>query len=181
MKQTLFLASLLSIALATGARAQEQSSTHLARYALRAGFSIGNGFFDAGRSQHLEGFELGLDVPLTRRPTRWGSLSFSPTVLFGGSNRGGNDTDGNLYRLMVTLRRPIHRQGLYAGLGMGVSFADARNQDFRAASGFTGQFLLGYTFHAGRTVRYQPFVEFSYYAGAYDKLSGFSLNAGVRF
>ena len=120
---------------------------------------------------------------------------FSPTIVFGGSNRKGADTDGNIYRLMVNVKRYFGGSGLYGGLGAGVSFTQARtfpgagtaagrpnsNSEFSDVSGFTAQILVGYTFNNRAAARTKPFLEAGYFAGSNEKLSGFSFDAGLRF
>jgi hypothetical protein len=144
---------------------------------------------------HLEGFEIGGDIPIVRKARGVNGIFFSPTIVFGGSNRSGGDTDGNLYRLMLNAKRDFGSNGFYGGLGIGVSFTQARsfagagaaagrpadNSEFADVAGFTGQFLLGYVFNSRGGARTKPFLELSYYAGSDEKLSGLSFNVGLRF
>src|SRR5690242_5624145 len=85
----------------SGVGAQEMEG----RFALRGGFYLGSDFTDGLLKTHLEGFEVGADIPLARRVRGLGGIYFAPTVVFGGSNRSGPDTDGNIYRLMVNVKR----------------------------------------------------------------------------
>lgn len=154
-----------------------------ARPALRVGFSRGDRFTDGLLKARLEGFEFGADLPIAPKS----KLSVSPTMVLGGSNRTGGDTDGNLYRLMLTLRGGIVKSGFYGGLGAGFSLTEARsfagagaatgdpslNKAFRDTSGLTGQLILG--FQKGNR-----FIELSQYHATDSKLRGISLQVGVR-
>jgi len=166
-----------------------------ARFAIRAGFYLGTGFTDGLLHTHLEGFEIGADVPIARHVRGLNGIYFSPTIVFGGSNRGGADTDGNIYRLMVNVKRDFGSGGFYAGLGAGIGFTQARtftgagaaagrpndNSEFADVTGFNAQLLAGYVFDYRGAARTKPFVEISYFAGSEEKLNGFSFDAGLRF
>lgn len=186
-----FAALLTLLMCASAAGAQEMD----AHFALRGGFYLGNGFTDGLLHTHLEGFEVGGDIPIVRHIHGIGGLSLSPTFVFGGSNRSGADLDGKIYRLMVNLKRGFGNNGFYGGLGAGFSFTDSRqfggagaaagrpnsNLEFSNTSGLTGQFQIGYIFNYRSEARVKPFLETSYFAGTDEKLSGLSFNAGVRF
>src|SRR5437764_40837 len=94
------------------------------KVAVRAGFYIGNDFNIGARETHLEGFEVGADVRLLNQ-AKLGEIALSPTVTFGGSNRSGADADGNIYRILFTLRHPVS-SNVYAGFGLGWSGVQAR-------------------------------------------------------
>ena len=182
----------LGLCLMAGPTMAQQSD---AQFAARAGFYLGTGFTDGLLHTHLEGFEIGADVPLVRRVKGLNGVYFSPTIVFGGSNRSGADTDGNIYRLMVNFKRDFGAAGFYAGLGGGIGFTQSRhfggagaaagrpnsNSEFADVAGFTGQILAGFTFNSRGAGRTKPFVEASYFAGSDEKLSGFSFDAGLRF
>jgi len=185
---TVAMAALILGACAAGAQQSE------ARFAVRGGFYLGNGFSDGLLHTHLEGFEIGADVPIVRKASGVNGIYFAPTVVFGGSNRSGPDTDGNIYRLMVNAKRDFGTSGFYGGLGLGVSFTQARtftgagaatgrpgnNSEFVDVAGVTGEFLLGYVLNYRSGARTKPFLELSYYAGSDEKLSGLSVNVGSR-
>ena len=151
------------------------------RFAIRGGFYLGNDFTNGSSRTHLEGFEIGGDIPLVRLVKGVGGILLSPTIVFGGSNRKGPDTDGNIYRLMLTVKRGFGEKGLYGGLGIGGSSTGAHQSQFKDVSGFTAQFLLGYLFNFSRGTGVKPFFEASYFVGSESKLSGLSLNIGARF
>ncbi len=170
------LGALAGMALAPCAHGQALE----ARLAVRGGFFLGPDFYE-GHKTHLEGFEIGADFPLIRMIPKVGGISFSPTVTFGGSNRSGADTDGNIYHLLVNFKRGLSVRGLYAGFGLGYSLTDAKINEFRNVNGFATQYLLGYTFPYAVANRYHPFLELSYHDGPDNKLRGVALDAGLRF
>lgn len=147
--------------------------------ALRAGFYLGSDFNIGARKTHLEGFEFGADVRLSR-PSRLGEISLSPTITLGGSNRSGADADGNIYRVLLTLRHPIS-QNAYAGAGLGWSGVEARKSQFSNDSGLAAALLAGYNFGTANTRAARPFLEVTWHVGHSAKLTGWSFNAGVRF
>ena len=151
------------------------------KFAIRGGFYLGNDFTNGASRTHLEGFEIGGDIPLTRNLKGVGGVLLCPTLVFGGSNRKGADTDGNIYRVMIVVKRGFGNHGFYGGLGLGGSFTGAHQNQFKDVSGITGQVMAGYLFNSNRQSKVDPFVEASYFAGSDAKLSGFSFNAGVRF
>lgn len=162
------------------ANAQE-AIPYEARFALRVGFALGGDFAVGNTTRHIEGFQLGGDVPLMKRIPKVGGLTFSPTVVFGGSNRKGNDTDGLVYRLMVVLRRELGSKGIYGGVGIGYSGTNSHQNQFADTTGFASEFLIGYLFPKGAANRIQPLVEIGYHAGVGGKLSGWSFETGLRF
>jgi hypothetical protein len=183
-------AALVGLAVSAGAQTSSE-----ARFGIRGGFALGNGFTDGLLHSHLEGFEIGADVPIARHVRGLNGIYFSPTIVFGGSSRRGADTDGTIYRLMVNARRDFGDSGFYGGLGAGISFTQARtfagagaatgrpgdNSEFADVAGFTGQLLVGYLLNARSTARVNPFVEAAYFAGSDEKLSGFAFDIGLRF
>ena len=166
-----------------------------ARFAVRGGFYLGNGFTDGLLHAHLEGFEIGADIPIARKVRGLNGVFFAPTIMFGGSNRSGADTDGNIFRLMINAKHQFGGSGLYGGLGIGMSFTQSRqfgaagaaagrptvNSEFTDVAGFTGQLLGGDVCNYRGAARTKPFLEISYFAGSDEKLSGLSFNAGLRF
>ena len=159
----------------------QEATPYEARFAVRVGFALGNDFSVGNIMRHVEGFQIGGDIPLIKRIPKVGGLTFSPTIVFGGSNREGNDTDGLVYRLMLVLRRELGSKGLYGGIGFGYSGTDSHQNQFADTEGFASEFLLGYLFPKSGSSRIQPLVEIGYHAGVGGKLSGLSFEAGIRF
>lgn len=159
------------------ARAQELP----AQFAVRGGFHLGNDFNNNGARNHLEGFEIGADLPIIHKVKYLGGVYFSPTITFGGSNRSGADTDGNIYRFLVNAKYGIANTGAYGGLGLGYSFTQARVHEFRNVNGFATEYLLGYNFRVSHPKQTQPFLELTYHDGEHNQLRGFSFNVGARF
>jgi hypothetical protein len=116
--------------------------------AIRVGFYRGSEFQNGASRVHLEGFETGGDIPLLRHPQPHGGVFFSPTLTVGGSNRKGNDTDGNIYHFLVNMKQDIPGSDAYGGIGVGYSLTQARIHEFQNVSGLALEYLLGYTFHA---------------------------------
>ncbi len=152
-----------------------------AQFAVRGGFHLGNDFNNNGARNHLEGFEIGADLPLIHKVKYLGGIYFSPTITLGGSNRSGADTDGNIYRFLVNAKYGIANTGAYGGLGLGYSFTQARVHEFRNVNGFATEYLLGYNFHVPHPKQTQPFLELTYHDGEHNQLRGFSFNVGARF
>ncbi len=151
------------------------------RFAVRGGFYLGNDFTNGASKTHLEGFEVGADIPIIKNLKGIGGVLFSPTIVFGGSNRKGPDTDGNIYRLMATVKRGFGDRGFYAGVGIGDCFTGAHQGQFKDVNGFAGEILAGYLFNSKSDAKTKPFFEVAYFAGSNDKLSGLSFNFGARF
>jgi hypothetical protein len=150
------------------------------RPAIRVGFSKGNTFQNGSARVHLEGFEIGGDVPLTPKAGPDTGLFFSPTWTLGGSNRKGPDTDGNVYRFLVNGKYAFAKSGVYVGAGLGYGFTQARVHEFHNVSGVAGEYLIGYTFPKRRPHQTQPFLEATYYDGGHSQLRGVSVDVGLR-
>lgn len=176
------MSSLLALAFVFGAtvgaaRAQDGTSGAV----IRAGFFRGADFQNGPNKTHLEGFEIGADVPLSRRHTGNFVVCFSPTVTFGGSNRHGADTDGNIYHLLVSARFSPARSRAYAGVGLGYGFTQARIHEFRNVSGLAVGYTVGYNFRPSRPGQAAPLAEITYHNGAHSQLRGLSVDVGARF
>ncbi len=148
---------------------------------VRGGFYKGSTFDGAtpGSDLWLEGFQVGLDVPLKRLPLNLAEIRFSPTYVLGGSNRKGGDTDGNLWRLMLTARVGVPGQPVYVLGGLGYAGTQTRGgAKFDPVEGFVGQVGLGYTLHRGLLT--STFIEASGFIGK-GQLAGIGVDLGVRF
>ncbi len=168
----------LGLVLATQAPAQEKATGD--NVAVRAGFYFGQSFesLDPGRDIKLEGLELGVDWTLMRFG-QGARLRFSPSVMFGGINRKGGDTDGTLYRGLITgvLQAPDAR--VYGLLGGGYALSKPRGSArFDERKGFCGVVGAGYLF--GKPGGTRPFLEIDYYFGN-SQFSGGALSVGIRF
>jgi hypothetical protein len=179
----LFIAALMlaGMAMTRSAQAQETSHEIEAKWTTRLGYYAGQNFANGATTGRLEGFAFGLDAPLIARVKNVGALSFTFDIAFGGTTRAGGDTDGNLYRFLLTLRRELGRSNAYAGIGLGYGMTDARGSQFSNSSGFASYFALGYLIPVQAEKKYQPLVEIGYHLGPDDKLSGWIFQAGVRF
>ncbi len=124
---------------------------------LHVGYTTSGNFQDRGHhSVHLEGPEIGIDLPFQTLP--FVTLHITPSVFFGGRLRHGSDTDGEVYRLMITAEHGI-AEGIRARVGVGVASTQPRAHEF---DGDTGAYVLvgfglpiggmGKTFHASLDV-----------------------------
>jgi hypothetical protein len=180
--RSLTAALILAGIAATGtAQAQETSHEFQAKWTTRVGYYIGQDFANGATTGRLEGFTFSLDAPLVQRVKNLGGLSFTFDFGFGGTSRSGGDTDGNIYRFLLSLRRELGRSNVYGGLGLGYGMTDSRSNQFADSRGFASYFALGYLVSTRAEEKYQPLVEIGYHLGPDNKLSGWALQAGVRF
>lgn len=166
---------LLSCVQSAGAQAAKGLS-------LRAGFYQGASFTGVAPTPRvrLNGLQFGVDIPVFTIPGTVGQLRFSPTVIFGGITRKGNDNDGTLYRMLATGKFKVPGQQFYAVGGMGLGFSKTRGStNFKTTTGFIAQAGIGYDLEA---VGFgpAPFFEFSYHTGE-APYRGFSFEVGIRF
>lgn len=165
------------LTLSIGVRAQQMTGA----WSVRAGYYLGNQFSIGAPQGQLEGLVIGIDAPLVRRIPFAGALSLSVDVALGGTARSGGDSDGNIYRFLLTLRREVGSTPYYAGFGLGYAFTDSRGNQFPDVRRFATQYLLGYRFPVGVQGRLQPVLEVSFQEGGDNRLNGWMFQAGVRF
>ncbi|MBS1705748.1 MAG: hypothetical protein JST40_07735 [Armatimonadetes bacterium] len=146
---------------------------------VRTGYWFGNKFTGQSGKVKLEGPSLGLDIPVGL-PIPLVNISFSPTIIWGGGLRQGNDSDGTIYKLMLTGRAHVPGQGFYGVFGVGYGGSSARGTTkFNTGAGFVTQFGIGWDVLKATPV-VSPFVELGYSVGR-NPYSGLSLEIGVRF
>ena len=87
MKNALALVGTALFSMFPFAANAQEAAPYEARFAARFGFALGNNFDVGNTTRHLEGFQIGGDIPLINRIPKVGALTFSPTIVFGGSNR----------------------------------------------------------------------------------------------
>lgn len=175
MKRALFLIACLSL-IPVSATAQ-----------LKQGFTIRGGYFKGANYRsgtstfHLEGPQIGLDIPLLTLPTGLAEIRISPSIVFGGLNRKGSDADGTLARFLLTakVRPPV--VGIYGIGGLGLGFATERGgTQLPVTSSFLVQIGIGYDLASGLPTGIKPFVELNYHMGD-GPFQGISFEAGIRF
>lgn len=143
---------------------------------VRAGYSWSNRFDDSfGNSVRLSGPEIGVDLPLSGIIPGV-SLTFSPSILFGGALQSGSDPDGRVYRLQAMAMSSVPLTQLYGGFGVGFSFADG--QDFDRFSGFSTRAVVGYRLNAGPSP-VSPAIEVSYHTSSRGALSGWTIGLSL--
>ncbi|HRJ27815.1 MAG TPA: hypothetical protein PLO61_09945 [Fimbriimonadaceae bacterium] len=160
--------------------AQAQTANSRDSVSLKAGFFVGQKFESRtpGTRVSLEGFDVGLDIPFMRYGES-GQIRFSPSVMFGGTNRKGGDTDGTLYRMLITAQIKPADANLYGTFGAGYAWSDPRGgANFDERKGFCGVVGMGWNF--GKSLRSQPFVELNFYFGN-EQFTGGGVSVGIRF
>jgi len=179
MRKTWMLAALAGsvlVLLQGVSRAQAQTRG----LGVRAGWYTGNDFAAGLKKTHLEGIELGVDIPIAKQTSSIAEVTLSPSIVLGGITRHGADTDGNIYRVMLNTRRS-YSQNMFYGAGIGYSGTQARASQFSNDSGFATSLFVGYEFGTGVGVGAKPFFQITYHDGTSNKVRGFSFNVGARF
>lgn len=148
---------------------------------VRVGFHRGADYTNTlGAKTRLEGFQVGLDLPVVGLPLTGVQVSLSPTVVFGGSHRQGSDTDGMVYRLMATAKTGVPASGYYAFGGVGYGWSNGRGGTvFNTKTSLLFQAGLGMDIGTG-PLPTKPFVQASYVWGE-DQFRGLSFEVGMRF
>jgi hypothetical protein len=147
---------------------------------VRAGWYTGNDFVAGGKKTHLEGVEIGVDIPIAKQTSSIAEVTLSPSIVLGGITRHGSDTDGNIYRVLLNTRRS-YSQSIFYGAGLGYSGTQARASQFSNDSGFATTLFLGYELGSGVGVGTKPFFQITYHDGTSNKVRGFSFDIGARF
>ena len=103
--------------------------------------------------------------------------------MFGGKLKSGGDTDGNVYRFMVSARKQINFTGLYGQLGVGVGHTEARSgvNAFEDENGFITSLTIGTPIKIGFIPLLKPTFEGTYYGSSSGQLRGFTLGLTVGF
>ena len=110
---------------------------------VRIGYGVSGNFTLADTSTgRLEGPEIGLDIPITLGMTPM-KVYASPSILLGGRMSNGSDTDGEVYRLLLTTRASAPGVGFYTFAGAGISFSKARGGQFSSSTDYETVFGAG--------------------------------------
>lgn len=135
---------------------------------------------NASQRVHLEGPEIGLEIPLARPAPGAPIIMLMPSVLLGGQLRHGGDTDGYVYRAQVGVNAPLGANGFYTRFALGYSASQARNNEFENQSGFTQRYTVGYGLNTyGAADRAS--LEVSYHSGSDGALRGWTFGVNIRF
>ncbi len=135
---------------------------------------------NAAQSVHLEGPEIGVDIPLQRPVNNGPIIMLMPSVLLGGQISSGGDADGYVYRLQVGVNGPIGAQGFYTRFAVGYSLAQARGGQFDDARSFSQRYTLGYGLNA-LGMADKASVEVSYNNGSSNVLKGWTVGLNLKF
>ncbi len=176
MKSALRLAFSASGLAASMAMAQVPTpsiSPDVAKTRIRIGYGISPDFdLRAGGQGHLEGPEIGLDLPILNFEGI--GVCLSPSIFMGGRLRHGSDTDGNIYRFMATANHTLG--GNIGGkVGVGLAHSEPRNREFDSKNGVIGQVGLSTSLTSGFLSHLTPRVELNYYFSNSNQLRGFFL------
>jgi hypothetical protein len=104
------------------------------------------------------------------------SITFSPSIMFGGALQSGSDPDGRVYRVQAMAMASVPLTQLYGGFGVGYSFADGEN--FDRFSGFSTRTVVGYRLNASPSP-ISPALELSYHTSTRGALSGWTLGLSL--
>ncbi|MBL8088391.1 MAG: hypothetical protein JNM85_10035 [Chthonomonas sp.] len=172
--------ALLSCAVVAAHALPVVDQTPLKGTRLRLGWHTGQSFNSNGQRIRLEGPSVGADIPIFNLPMGTAQISLSPSLIFGGGLRKGKDSDGTLYRLMVTGRFGVPTSNLYGVVGAGISGGQPRGTTkFAKKTRFGTQLGVGMNLNMGMGVT-QPFAELSLHM--HDTVNrGFLLEVGFRF
>ncbi|MCB8933471.1 MAG: hypothetical protein M9921_00845 [Fimbriimonadaceae bacterium] len=183
MKQTT-LAIVLAALASAPASAQVFGGNQMAK-ALPFRVTLGYGRTETFRNNasqrvHLEGPEIGLEIPLARPAPGAPVIMLMPSVLLGGQLTHGGDTDGYVYRGQIGVNAPIGAKGFYTRFAIGYSASQARNNEFEDQSGFTQRYTVGYGLNTYGAAD-KASLEVSYHTGSDGALRGWTFGANIRF
>lgn len=148
---------------------------------IHVGYGRTNTFTNnSAQEVHLEGPEIGIDIPLQRPLGNGPIIMLMPSVLLGGQLAHGGDTDGYVYRLQVGVNGPIGAQGFYTRFAVGYSVAQARGGQFDEEKSFSQRYTLGYGLNA-LGLADKASVEVSYHNGSRAVLKGWTVGANIKF
>lgn len=127
------------VVLTMSAMAQSESSLGL-RY--RIGWAETGTFTNFFNNEvNITGPEFGIDIPLAASNRLEYYLSGS--VIGGGRLSHGSDTDGEIFKLLLSVKGNLDRRGTYLQLGAGFATVNPRSPTFSGATGFVGRIALG--------------------------------------
>ena len=68
----------------------------------------------------------------------------SGSVIAGGRLSHGSDTDGEIFKLLLSVKSNLDHRGTYVMLGAGFSTINPRSPTFTGTSGFVGRVAVGF-------------------------------------
>ncbi len=150
-------------------------------FRLRVGYYLGSSFkLNSGADGHLNGAQVALDFPISH--TRNWELAFTPQLVLGGAFAHGSDTDGQIYKFLLSGKSWINRD-LYARIEAGFAHTEARNNEFQDVNDFVTGVSLG--FRLNKTPRFvdrlNPSLEISTYLSKHRQLNGIVFSVAFAF
>lgn len=183
MHRTLFVAACALLAGSASAQIIRQGGLGAKDFPFHIHVGYGKtGTFQNNLAQnvHLEGPEIGIDIPL-QRPVNGGPVvMLMPSVLLGGQLSSGGDADGYVYRLQVGVNGPVGAKGFYTRFAVGYSIAQSRGGQFAEEKSFSQRYTLGYGLDA-LGMADKASLEVSYHNGSRNVLKGWTVGANIRF
>jgi hypothetical protein len=179
---TRIVSRLAIVGLIVSAVTAAQAQTQILGIRAKVGYHWSSNFrLRDGSSGHLEGPEFGVDFPLSNIAGL--NVYASPSIVLGGKLGSGGDTDGNIYRFMVSARKQINFTGLFAQLGVGVGHTESRSgvNAFRDENAFITSFTVGTPFKISFIPAIKTNFEGTYYASGKGQLRGFTLGLSASF
>ncbi len=138
---------------------------------VEAGYGFSGDFTDfRGNNTHLEGPFIGAELPIYSMFDTDVAVGFQ---WFGGGRLfHGSDSDGDVYRLLGTVRHVFGKSGLYGKFGAGFSHCEPRAVEFHGDSGSVAMFAVGTPLTGGFLRQLSPNLELSYFASGSGQLRG---------
>jgi hypothetical protein len=128
-----------------------------------------------GNKIRLDGIQFGLDFPVHN--ILGFQFAISPSIMLGG---GFGDDDGDIYRLLFTVRKDIPLTSIFVKGGLGWSRAVDKGAGFSDTDGFAAQLGVGFPI-LGAIGPLSPALEITGYLSDKGSLSGVFIGASVGF
>ncbi|HEY0867515.1 MAG TPA: hypothetical protein VGE01_09055 [Fimbriimonas sp.] len=130
---------------------------------------------DGGDKVRIDGIQFGADIPV--HAILGFQFALSPSILLGGGIGGD---DGDVYRLLFTVRRDIPLTSIFVKGGLGWSSAVDRGAGFSDTNGFVASVGVGFPI-LGALGPLSPSLEVTGYLSDKGSLSGLFIGASVGF
>lgn len=183
MLRSLPILSALLLAVPSARAAAEDSpiqSPNPLKVRVHLGYGISGEFRNRNNDLiRLEGPVVGLELPLSSMAQT--DIALNASFFGGGRIRSGNDSDADVYRFVVTARRPL-TSSMYGKVGLGFAHSSPRSrQNFGGASGSVAVFGLGGPIGGGFLRRFTPNFEVNVFASPSAQLRGifFGITGGL--
>lgn len=159
-----FLSGLFVVA---GAASAQSLPLPLPKVKASVGYASSGEFTGYGGDKvRIDGIQFGADIPI--RSVLGFVFSLSPSIMLGG---GIGADDGDIYRLMMTVRRDIPLTSIYVRGGLGWSRSVDRGAGFNNQDGFVANVGVGFPI-LGVIGPFSPSLEVDGYLSNKGSLSG---------